>query len=133
VRHNHEPMIARIAVLATVLALALAPAALAQGSPFAPLPPAQTDPGTTVQTVSGASNDGGGLKAWQEILIFAAGVVLIGGIGYAIVSDARERAPVKQPAPDSGPAGSQRPHGPEAKARARAKQKAARRQRRRNR
>lgn len=127
-------MTARIAVLATVLALVLAPAALAQSSPFAPLPPAQSDPATTVQAVSSSSHDGGGgLKTWQEILIFAAGVVLIGGIGYAIVSDARERAPVREPTLDSGPGASQRRHTPEAKARARAKQKAARRQRRKNR
>ena len=33
----------------------------------------------------------GGLKTWQEVLIFAAGLILLGGIGFAIVGDARER------------------------------------------
>ena len=39
-----------------------------------------------------STTSGGGLKTWQEILIFAAGMVLVGGIAVAILGDARERA-----------------------------------------
>ena len=77
---------------------ALAPpvAALAQ-SPFSPLPPAQTATQAPTTTSGSSSNNGdsGGLKSWQEVLIFLGGVVLIAGIGYAIVTDARRNAPVK--------------------------------------
>lgn len=64
-------------------------------SPFAPLPQATTTPQeqtTTTATTSGEDN--GGLKAWQQVLIFIGGGVLIAGIGWAILSDARSHAPV---------------------------------------
>lgn len=73
-------------------------AALAQ-NPFGPLPQAQ-QPTQTASTPTGSSSsssgDSGGLKSWQELLIFMGGVVLIVGIGYAIVTDARRNAPVKE-------------------------------------
>jgi hypothetical protein len=85
-----------IAVLSCVLAPPVA--ALAQQSPFAPLPPAQqpTQPTTTTSNTSNTNGDSGGLSSWQEVLIFLGGVVLIVGIGYAIVTDARRSAPVKE-------------------------------------
>jgi len=117
-----------IAVTAVVLALA-APAG-AQQAPTLGAPP----PPETVQTTD-TSTGNGGLKTWQEALIFAAGVILIGGIAVAILTDARERArrlghgrdPVTEPsdAPHR--------HKQRSKQRARAKGKAARAQRRRNR
>jgi hypothetical protein len=120
-----------IAVVALVLALA-APAGAQQaptlGAPPAPDVTAQTAPGSTTSTGNG------GLKTWQEALIFAAGIILIGGIAVAILSDARERAnrlshgrPVTEP----GTAPHRHKHG--SKQQARQKARAARAQRRRNR
>jgi hypothetical protein len=126
--HDARPM-RRAAVLAAALALGLAPgAARAQ---FAPLPPAQQQ---TQQTVVVPSNsDTGGLESWQEILIFAAGVIMLAGIGWAIVSDARSRAPVQEG--DTHRLGGRgRPRRSEReKQRARARAKAARAQRKRSR
>jgi hypothetical protein len=84
-------LICLIAALAVPVA-----AAHAQNSPFAPLPPATTTPQET-PTVSStsSSSDGGGLKDWQEILIFAGGGILLLGIAWAIVSDARSAAPAE--------------------------------------
>lgn len=92
-------MIRRPLALAAVLfVLAPSAAALAQ-SPFGPLPQAQ-EPTQTATTSTGSSSsntgDEGGLKTWQEVLIFMGGVVLIIGIGYAIVTDARRNAPVRE-------------------------------------
>jgi hypothetical protein len=124
-----------IAAVISALALALAaPAAtLAQANPFAPLPPPsqqqqqqQTTP--TQRTATG----NGGLKRWQEILIFLGGVVLLGGIAMAILSDARRRAPVADGELVSATPG-QGSHKHASKQRAREKAKAARRARRSNR
>jgi hypothetical protein len=86
-----------LALAAVLWVLAPTAAAFAQ-SPFAPLPQAQepTQTATTSGTSSSTTGDSGGLKSWQEILIFMGGVVLIMGIGYAIVTDARRNAPVKE-------------------------------------
>jgi hypothetical protein len=86
-----------LAIAALLCVLAPPVAAIAQQSPFAPLPPAQT--ATQAPTTTSSSNtngDSGGLSSWQEILIFLGGVVLIIGIGYAIITDARRSAPVKE-------------------------------------
>ena len=117
----------RILVLVGLLALGLPSGALAQGDPVAPLPQA---PSTQPPVVTQPSPDaGGGLEGWQQALIFAAGGLLLAGIGAAIVRDARRAAPVKPRGSDPAPAA---PRGDRAR-RARARAKAARRQRRRNR
>ncbi|WCB94171.1 hypothetical protein DSM104299_02900 [Baekduia alba] len=69
----------------------------AQSSPFAPLPPAATTPDAepTVTSATSTTSDDGGLKSWQQILIFAGGGILLLGIAWAIVTDARSHAPVK--------------------------------------
>lgn len=80
-----------------VLLCALTPpvAAIAQQSPFSPLPQAQTATQTpTTSNTSTNNGDSGGLSNWQEVLIFAGGIALIIGIGYAIAADARKNAPV---------------------------------------
>ena len=125
---------ARLVALLAVLALAAPAAASAQQAPTLGAP-TQTQAAPTVATT--ASSTGGGLKTWQELLIFGAGVVLLGGIAWAIVSDARSRAPVvdrRRPAEADG-AGSALP--PEErrrrKQRARQKARAARAARKRNR
>jgi hypothetical protein len=80
-----------IAVLALVMALA-GPAS-AQQAPTLGAPPT---PNVTVNSGPSASlgstTGNGGLKTWQEVLIFAAGIILIGGIAVAILADSRERA-----------------------------------------
>lgn len=120
-----------LAVLALLAVPATAPA---QQNPFAPLPPAD-QPATPTVVVAPDTGGGDGLKAWQEMLIFGGGLLLLAGIAYAIVSDARRRAPVK----DSeiahpglgGPVRTNRSR--KQKQRARAKAKTGRAQRKRNR
>jgi hypothetical protein len=121
------------AVLASLALLAAPSAALAQGSPFSPLPQGQTTP--TEVVVAPTANDDGGLATWQEVLIFGAGLILLLGIGWAIASDARRRAPVKDSElahPGLGGA-PKRNRSLKQKERARAKAKAGRRQRKANR
>jgi hypothetical protein len=121
----------RLAALLATLALAAAPAAaLAQQDPFGGLPQAQSTP--TEVVVNPPAQGSGGLKGWQEALIFGAGVILIAGIAWAIVSDARHRAPVADAELAHPGMGAPRPNrSPQAKARARQKAKQARKQRRR--
>jgi hypothetical protein len=121
----------RIAAGAAALALLLAAPAFAQQAPTLGAPPAPDEaPATAPATTSGSS--GGGLETWQEALIFAAGLILIGGIAYAILGDARQRARDLGGA-DTDPATAPHKHRQRSKQRARAKAKAARAQRRRNR
>lgn len=84
-----------LAIAAALCLLAPAAAALAQ-NPFAPLPTPQQPTPTTTSTSGSSSNPDSGLKTWQEVLIFMGGIVLIAGIGYGIVTDARRSAPVKE-------------------------------------
>jgi hypothetical protein len=87
-----------LAIAAVLCVLAPPAAALAQ-NPFGPLPqPAAPTTGTTTNSggTTTTSGDSGGLASWQEVLIFLGGVALIIGIGYAIVTDARRNAPVKE-------------------------------------
>ena len=122
------------ACLLAVLVLLAAPAgALAQGNPLGPLPSPAPEPAETVVVASDDSGDG--LESWQQALILGAGVILLGGIAWAIVSDARNRAPVKDgelahPGLD-GPV--KRNRSAKQRQRARAKAKTARRQRKANR
>jgi len=126
-------LIAALTVTA-LLALPVAPA-VAQQTPFAPLPSepttATTPTTTTTQTTTSSS---GGIKTWQALLIVAGGVVVIVGIGLFIARDARRRAPIS--AGDSEAAHldpSAHKSAQRSKQKTRAKQKAARAQRRRNR
>jgi hypothetical protein len=88
-------MLRRSTLLICLLALVLPMAAHAQNSPFAPLPQATTTPdqSTATVTTSNTASDNGGLSGWQEILIFGAGGILLLGIAWAIVRDARGVAP----------------------------------------
>ena len=94
-------------VLALLLALALVAPAAAHAqtgaNPFAP----QAETSGPVADAD-RDTDGGGLPGWAEGLIIVAGVVLILGIGVAIVRDARSAAGEKRErVPDrrGGPAG----------------------------
>ena len=91
-------MLRRPLAIAALLCVLAPPAAALAQNPFGPLPQAQqpTQTATTSTGSSTSSGDSGGLKSWQEVLIFMGGVALIVGIGYAIVTDARRNAPVKE-------------------------------------
>jgi hypothetical protein len=122
-----------IAVAALVLALA-APA-YAQQAPTLGAPPT---PNVTVNsgpsTTFGSTTGNGGLKTWQEALIFAAGLILIVGIAIAILADSRERAARLghgRPVTETGEAPHR--HKQHSKEQARAKGKAQKAARRRNR
>ena len=123
-----------LALAALVLALALAAPAAAQDAPTLGAPETQTDAAPPPETTS---TDSGGLKTWQQVLIFSAGVILLGGIAFAIIGDARERARRLSrhgTTPETaGAAGVPHKHSQQAKQRARAKARQARAQRRKNR
>jgi hypothetical protein len=121
-----------LALAALVLALALAAPAGAQQTPTLGAPETQTATAAPPDTT--ASTGGGGLKTWQEVLIFGAGLVLLAGIGFAIVGDARERARrLSRHGTTPETAGVPHKHSQQAKQRARAKARQARQQRRKNR
>jgi hypothetical protein len=122
-----------LALAALVVALSVAAPAGAQRTPTLGAP-------ETTQTQAAAPPDttttgNGGLKTWQEALIFCAGLILLAGIGFAIVGDARERARRlgRGREPEAATAGVPHKHRAQAKARARAKARQARAQRRKNR
>jgi hypothetical protein len=114
------------------LAFAVAAPAGAQQAPTLGAPPTPTVTPQTVQSTTGAGN--GGLKTWQEALIFAAGIILIGGIGVAILTDSRERASkIRHGGPVTSPDAAPHRHKQRSKQQARAKGRAAKAARRRNR
>lgn len=126
-------------VLTLVLALAVPATATGQGTPFRPLDPAAPPP-TPTQTAAPSDPAGGGLDGWQQGLIFAAGLILLGGIGMAIVRDARQRAPVTDdrrivapPDPDAPKPKGTRPPREREKERRRQTARRAKAQRKRNR
>ncbi len=122
----------RALALVLVALLAAPAAALAQATPFQGLPPAQTTP--TVVVAPPAPGESDGLSGWQEALLYGAGAVLLVGIGWMIVRDARRRRPSGPGRPRTPGMGGSKPNrSPQAKRRARQKAKQARRQRRRNR
>ena len=123
----------RIALLTTVLALALATPAAAQQSPFGPLPqPAPTVTVVPTATATSTSSDSTG----RSTLFLIGGVLVVGFaiMGWFIARDARRGLGHSELAA----VGRQRDQGPhahkrQAKAKARAKGRAQRAARRRNR
>ena len=119
------------AIAATACVLALAAPAGAQQAPTLGAPPT---PDVTPQTVQTTDSGGGGLATWQEALIFAAGIILIGGIAVAILTDSRERAArLRRGGPVTEPGTAPHRHKQRSKQQARAKGKAQKAARRRNR
>jgi hypothetical protein len=105
----------RILAMLAVVALSLVPAGAAHaqiGGPNAPTPLTQPDPPPPVKTDLGDE----GLTSWQQTLIFVAAGLVLAGIGFVIVRDARRAAPVQR---RSGKAGGGRPGGTAAGAKAR--------------
>jgi hypothetical protein len=123
-----------LALAALVLALAVAAPVAAQETPTLGAPETQSDAAAPPPETT--DSGGGGLKTWQQVLIFSAGLILLGGIGFAIVGDARERARrLSRHGTTPETAGARMPHkhSQQAKQRARAKARQARAQRRKNR
>jgi hypothetical protein len=139
VKALHSPAMAvrlkpLLALAALVLALGLAAPAGAQETPTLGAPETQADTAAPPDTTT--STGGGGLKTWQEVLIFGAGLILLGGIGFAIVGDARDRARRLSrhgTTPETAGGSVPHKHSQQAKQRARAKARQARAQRRKNR
>ncbi|HKE78033.1 MAG TPA: hypothetical protein VKB54_01955 [Solirubrobacteraceae bacterium] len=123
-----------LAVAALALALTCAAPAIAQNSPTLGEETTQTQ--TAAPPDTSTSNGNGGLKTWQEILIFCAGLALLAGIAFAIVGDARDRARKLGHGrePEAAGAGNlHHKHRAETKARARSKGRQAKAARRKNR
>jgi uncharacterized protein HemX len=79
-------MTRRIALLSTLLVLALAAPAAAQTNPFGPLPPADTPVPTATAT---PTSDDGSTSKKILFIIGAALIIGFGGMGYLIMRDAR--------------------------------------------
>ena len=121
-----------LALAALVLALAAAAPVAAQQTPTLGAPETQTDTAAPPPETTDSGN--GGLKTWQEVLIFAAGLILLGGIGFAIIGDARERTrKFSHHTGEEVATGIPHKHSQEAKKRARNKGRAAKAARRKNR
>jgi hypothetical protein len=123
----------RIALIATLFTLVLAPVAAAQQNPFGPLPqPAPTVTAVPTPTATPSSDSGTGRNT-----LFLIGAVLVLGfgiMGWFIARDARRGLPESELAA----VGRQRDQGPhkhklQAKAKAREKGRAQRAARKRNR
>ena len=116
-----RPMTRRIALLTTLLVLAVAAPAAAQGGAFGPLPPAEATP---TPTVASATPDDG--KTGRNILFIVGGALIIGfGVmGWFILRDARGAIPEPEFAGprlrDEGP----HKHKKQAKAKSRQKTRA---------
>ncbi len=126
-----------LTALALAAALAVSPAAFAQGgSPFNQLPqaPAQTVQRTTTAGPAQTNRYSDGLQTWQAVLIVLGGIILLLGIAFAIMRDARARAPVDE-AEEHAPQRLRDQHAvaKQAKRKQRQKDKAARSQRKHNR
>ncbi len=114
-------MTRRIAILTTLLVLAAAAPAGAQGGAFGPLPPADPTPAPTVQSQT-TSDEGTG----RTVLFIIGGGLILGFavMGWFIMRDARSAIPQAELAGprlrNEGP----HKHKRQAKARARAKTRA---------
>ena len=122
-----------IVLLACALLLAPASAALAQSSPFGPLPPPNPTAPPVPEDVQDAAQEDVGRRTLY--IIGAAVLVAIAGVGYAISRDARRQIPEGRREEVSGtrPDPVKAKEHSRAKAKARAKARDARRQRKRNR
>jgi hypothetical protein len=128
-----EPMTRRIALISTLLVLALATPAAAQQNPFGPLPSAPTEAPPTPTPTSSSSDD---TDTGRVTLFIIGGALVIGFaiMGWFIMRDARRAIPEE----DLAAMGRLREQGPHAhkqhaKAKARAKGRAQKNARKSNR
>ena len=127
-------MAIRLITLWCLLALLLPAPAAAQQNPFGPVPPAP--PQQPEPAPPPPPDDDEGLSERQQLLIALAGGVLVIGIAWAIVRDARRSAPAEDHVPvDEGGTTSHgtRPPKRQRVAQQRARAKRARRARKKNR
>ncbi|MGI8801671.1 MAG: hypothetical protein ACR2KV_05785 [Solirubrobacteraceae bacterium] len=121
------------ALLVALTLCALPAAARGQSpsqSPFSQLPSAPpSTPTVTAPTPSTTSTSGGGLSSTEQIALFGAGILLIGGIAFLIRRDAHAQAPAGRPA-GAGPRATTKPKAKRVE-QSRSRAKAARRQRKR--
>ena len=120
-------MAVRLAAL--LCALALVAPGTAAGQAFDPLPPAPPEQ-PAPDAVNQEADDDEGLSSTQQLLIGLSAFVLLFGIGWAIMRDARSAAPAEtRRVPEAGetpqPRGSRTPAGARHQ-QSRAKAKAAR-------
>ncbi len=121
-----------VLLLLAASGLCVPAAALAQSSPFAPIPQATPDQTPTVATTaSNSTTSSGDLSSTDEILLFGGGVIVLTAIIYFIWRDARRRAPLKADENPYDEGSMTTPH--HRKRQARAKDKRARQARKRNR
>jgi hypothetical protein len=131
-----EDLLRRLAPLAAIAGLAAAPASAAAQSPFQSLPPAPAPqvstqaPAPVSTTPASPSSSSSDISAPAEIAIVGGAFVLLCGIAYVIMRDARRVAPVKQSELATGGAA---PGRSDRLRRQRARAKQARKQRKRNR
>jgi hypothetical protein len=86
-----------VLALAIVLLSVTAPAAaLAQSSPFQPIPQAAPEQAPTPTVVSSSDDGSQDLGTTGEILLFGGGVLALTAIIYFIWRDARRRAPLAE-------------------------------------
>jgi hypothetical protein len=103
-------------VLFCLGALAGAPTAAAQSSPFAPLPTPAPDP-TPTQTQAPTTTTSKGLGTGTTIGLIVLAIVLITAIAYAIARDARRSAAKNEPKRVRPPATPAAPPAPGARGR----------------
>jgi hypothetical protein len=129
---------ARFAALVCALAVVAPASALAQGGAFEPIPPAPPPPPTTPTQPEQPGSTDDGLSSTQQLLIGLSGFILLGGIAWAIMRDARGAAPSETRAGPAvagegpQPKGSRKPAGARHRT-SRAKAKAARQARKKSR
>ena len=115
------PMTRRIALISSLLVLALAAPAGAQSGPFGPLPPADEP---TPTATAAPTSDSGETSITTLALIAGGLIVAFGGMGWFIMRDARRSLPEDQRAApklrEEGP----HKHANQAKSKARAKTRA---------
>lgn len=87
-------LICLLALSVPVAAHAQSPSSQTPGPALPPVLPSQTPQSQTpTVTNSTTSTSDGGLAAWQQILLFASGGILLAGTGWLILRDARDVAP----------------------------------------
>jgi len=111
----------RIALITSLLVLALAAPAGAQSGAFGPLPPAQPTPTPTPENVSSSTSETG-----RNVLFIIGGALILGfGVmGFLILRDARSKAPEVAMAGGGLREDGPHKHSKQAKAKARAKTRA---------
>ena len=85
----------RLLAVITMLALGIAPASVAHAQLNPQIPPELVQPPPPPPAPAEKFDDGG-LSTLQVVLIFGSATLVLGGVGYVIVRDARRRAPVAE-------------------------------------